>query len=121
MVSNLDYTCAPGDTAARSRARARFLRDSVRAARQALDAVKATGLDDRLLDLFVLQSSQLTFSRHNRGWMLPDADMTEKVVGPIGRALHAFDALRQLNIDEIEKAIAQCEAKVAKALDGALV
>lgn len=116
MVSSLDYQFTSGDTAGRTRARVRYLRDVVRCARKALDAIKAAEVDDAILDVMLLQPTQLTFSRHDRGWPLPDTDMNENVVGPIGQLLHSFDALGGLNIDEIEKLVARCEEKVQAAL-----
>jgi hypothetical protein len=114
MISNLDYEFSAGDAEARARARIRYLRDSVQSVRRAVQGVKASDVDGALLDVFLLQPTFLRFCRHDRGYVLPDEDMREKVIGPLGALLHAFDALRSLNLDEIEERLAVCEAKVGR-------
>ncbi len=115
MISMVDYEFSPKNKAARDRARTRYLRDNVRALRRAVDAIKS--IDEPVLDVLLLQTPLTRFARFERGWCLPDDDMQTKAIGPLGELLHRFDVFRDLNIDEVERLLVECETKIAATLE----
>jgi hypothetical protein len=121
MLSALEFQFDARDAESRNRARVRFLTTALDRLRRVRQLIADQGADDLFVDLAVLQRViPDVFSRSARGYPLPDPDMRESVIGPVGKALYMFKGIvADAVVRDFDKALQECEAKIGKELRAA--
>ena len=114
MLSTFDFRYDTRDAAARAKARIKFLKTALDTLRRLQTFIADQGADDLFVDLAILKRViPERFSRTDRGYPLPDPDMQEAIIGPVGRCLYMFDGIvKDSVVQDFDKALKECEAKI---------